>query len=87
VEGLVRHERAPARAAKRRALLGHPHQAFGAWIGQRPQQDRVDDAEDGGVGADAEGQRRDGDGREGAMLAEQTETMPDVLPEVSITIP
>jgi hypothetical protein len=38
-----------------------PHQPFRLFEGYRTQQDRVDDAEDRGVGADAE--RQDGDDR------------------------
>ena len=34
-------------------------------VRQRAKQDGVDDGEDGGVGADAEGEREDGDGGEG----------------------
>ena len=40
---------------------------------QRPQQRRVDDAEDGGVGADADGDDRDGDQRELARLQQRAD--------------
>ena len=42
----------------------HLHEAIGVAIRQRPQQDGADDAEDGGVGADAERERDHGDGGE-----------------------
>src|SRR5439155_27330139 len=40
--------------------------------GQHPQQERIDQTEDGGVGADAESKREDGDGREAGALAQRT---------------
>ena len=46
---------------KRRRLAVDRHQPIGVRIRQRPQQHGVDDAEHGGVGADAERQRQDGD--------------------------
>ena len=38
-------------------LVPHHHQAAGIGVGKRAQEDGVDDAEDGGVGSDAEGER------------------------------
>jgi hypothetical protein len=35
------------------------HDAIGFGVGKRPQQDAVDDAEDRGIGADAEAERQD----------------------------
>src|SRR6202012_5519271 len=45
-----------------RTLLHDAHDAIRVGVGQRVQQDSVDEAEDGGVGADAQrqGQQRDG---------------------------
>ncbi len=43
--------------------LQQPHDPIRIWIRQRPQQHAVDDAEDGGRGADAERQRHDRDDR------------------------
>ena len=54
-------------AALARALLGERHHAIGARIRQRPPQHRVDDAEDRGVGADAERQREERDDRESRL--------------------
>ena len=45
---------------------------------QRPQQRRVHDAEDGGVGADADRDDRDGDQRELARLQERAERVSHV---------
>ena len=43
------------------------------------QEHGVDHAEDGGIGADAEGQRQDRDGGEAGRLAEQAEPVAEVL--------
>ena len=45
------------------------------------QEDGVDDAEDGGVGADAECEREDGDDGEGRIFAKRAEGEADVLAE------
>jgi hypothetical protein len=52
---------------------GDPDQLLriGEW--QRAEQQRVDDAEDGDVGADAEGEDEDGDDGEAAIAAEGAE--------------
>ena len=42
---------------------GDPDQLLRVWEGQRAEQQGVDDAEDGDVGADAEGKDEDGDER------------------------
>ena len=44
------------------------HQPFHVLVGQRPKDNRVDDGEDGGVGADAERDRQDGRDCEATML-------------------
>ena len=43
----------------------------------------VDDGEDGGVGADAEGERQDGREREGWLLPQRAGGIAEVLPEIS----
>ena len=48
-------------------------------IWQRPQQDAVHDAEDGGVGADAERHRDDDHEREAAIAPEAAEAVANVL--------
>ena len=53
-------------------LLGVRH-------GQRPQEHRIDDCEDRGVGPDAQGERQDGGGGKAAVLPQQPEAEPDVL--------
>ena len=61
----------------RQAALGgrrrDPHQAIRVLERQRSQENRVDHAEDGDVGADAKGQDKDGDQSEAAIAAEGTE--------------
>ena len=47
--------------------------------GQRAQPDRVDDLEDGGVRADAERERQDGDRRESRIPAEEPQAVAQVL--------
>ena len=61
--------------------LGQEHQPLGLRVGQRPQQDRVDHAEDGGVGADAQGQGEDGHRREAPGLGQDPDGVFDVAPE------
>jgi hypothetical protein len=46
------------------------------------QQDRVQNTEDGGASADAEGQRQHGDRREAQVLAQRARAVPQVLPQV-----
>src|SRR5262249_3923049 len=60
------HEVLPARGLRRELRGPLDQQDELRWIaeGQRPQQHRVHDGEDRGVGADAEREREDGDGRE-----------------------
>ncbi len=56
-------------------------QTIGFGVGQRPQQDRIDHAEDGGVGADTERQDEDRRDRKTRALAEHTHRVPDVAAE------
>jgi hypothetical protein len=56
-------------------------QAIRLGIGQRPQQDAVDDAEDGGVGADAERDGQDGDDRKSGGVTNQSQRITNVLHE------
>ena len=57
-------ERRDAVALAARRLLEHADDAVGVRVGQRLQQQSVDEAEDGGVGADAERERQQRHGRE-----------------------
>ena len=50
--------------------------------GQRLQQDRVDDGEDGRVGADADRQGQDGGPREAPILPQQPEREAGILHEL-----
>ncbi len=61
--------------------------AFGVGIGQRTQQGGVDDAEDRGVGADAEGQRQHRNSGEGWVLCQRASAEADVLPETVHCLP
>jgi len=67
--------------AQRRIRLPQHHDLTGTWVRQRTQQDRVHHAEDGSVGADAQGQRDDGHNRERRTVAQHAEPVADVLPD------
>src|SRR5690242_11819660 len=56
------------------------YQTIGIGVGQRAQQHGIHDAENGGVCADAEGEREHGDGGEGGTAAELAEGVAHVLP-------
>ena len=64
---------------ERRPLAPDHHRPVGLAPRQRPQEDGVDDAEDGRVRADAEGQRQDRDGGERRVPAERTGAKANVL--------
>ena len=49
---------------------------------QRPQQHGVDDAEDGGIGADAERERQHRDGGEAGRAAQTSDRVPHVVSDV-----
>ena len=53
-------------------------------IGQRAQKDAGDDAEDGDVGGDADGEREDGDGGEAGRLAQEAQRVARFGEEVRI---
>ena len=63
--------------------LAEVHDAVGLGVGQRPQQHPVDDAEDGGVGPDAEAERQD----EGQDEARRLGQAPDRRAETHIVYP
>ena len=50
---------------------------------ERTQENAVDQAEDGGVGADAEAERDDRDGGEAFVLQQHSQAVADVLEEIS----
>ena len=70
---VVRHRRPRAFDAGAREGVVHGHEPAGLGVWQRPKQDRSDDREDGGVGADAQRQRQEGGEGEGAVLPEEPE--------------
>ena len=70
---VVGNRHARLRQAHQRIGVPDEHQPVGVRVRQRPQQHLVEQAENRGVGADAERQRQDGDQREDRLLAERTE--------------
>ena len=60
----------------------HAHQPVGGGEGERPEQHRVDDGEDGQVGADAERQGGESGDREARRLAHQADGIAQVLMEL-----
>ncbi len=62
--------------------LGEEDQAIGLGVRERAQQDRVDHAEDRGVGADPQCERRDRDEREAGRLPQRADREADVAPEL-----
>jgi hypothetical protein len=65
-------------AVERRIEVLDRHEHPGVAVGQGPQQNRIYDAEDGRVRADAERQRDEHDGREDRTLSESPEAVGDV---------
>ncbi len=63
---------------------GVPDRDQAVWlrVGQRPEKHAVDDAEDGGVGADADGQRQEDHGGERRRPAKRAHAVPQVAPHV-----
>ncbi len=68
-----------AREAGRGVAVDQQRQAVGVRIGQRPQQDAVDDAEDRRVGADPQGQGDEGGGGQRRGAGEAPEGDPQVF--------
>jgi len=64
--------------AHAREVVLHGDELLGVGEGERVEQRRVDDAEDGGRGADAERDGQDGDGREARRLAQEPRGKADV---------
>ena len=62
-------------------LLAEGDEVLRVGDGKRLQHEVVDEGEDGGVGADAEGQREDGDGGEAGTFGHHAETVADVVPD------
>ena len=77
IERIRVHPRAHV-AAHVRALLVEHDQLVRARDRQLAQQDLIDEREDGGVGADAERERQDRDGREQGTAAESAERQAQV---------
>ena len=65
-----------------RVAVGDPDQPIGLGERQRPQEQRVDDAEDGGAGADAEPGDEDGERREAGVAPQRADGVAQILKEV-----
>ncbi len=68
-------------------LLQHAHDALGIGVGERVEQDRVDEAEDGRIGADAEGEGEKGDKSEAGALEQSAGGVTQVLQELGHDAP
>ena len=79
-EVLKLRRRRPRERAVGHGRLDH-HQAIGIGKRYRPEENGVDDGEDGGVRADAERERGDGGSREAAALPEHSQRLLQVLEE------
>ncbi len=71
----------PRVAAVVRPAAVEQHQFLRVLDWQQLENDLVDEGEDGGVGADAEGERKQGHRREERRLAERTNSVAEVLPK------
>jgi hypothetical protein len=69
------------RVATANRLFDH-HELVAVWVRQRPQQELIDDREDGGVAADAEGQRQDHGERKAWAEPETTSGVSDVSRDI-----
>ena len=69
----------PANAVLRLGLK-HVEKLLCSWVGKRLQEHGVNDAENGGVGADAESECEDGNDGEAGRLAEHANGEAEVLP-------
>src|SRR6185436_4685894 len=78
VDGIRVHPRSHV-AAVVRALLVEHHQLLGRFHRQLAQQDLIDQREDGGVGADAQREREDGDNREQRAAKQPTDCKSEVV--------
>ena len=77
--GVGQHDHVPVDVG---VVLAEPDQPFGMRIFEGPQQHGVDDAEDGGIEADADRQRQHGDGGESGRAPQDAECEQQVLPEL-----
>ena len=81
----ARMARTGERYAAARRTLAHPHDALGMIVGQGLEQDAVDEAEDGGVAADPDGERGERDDGEAAALEQRATRELQVLEEFAQT--
>jgi hypothetical protein len=78
---VVRSLRRTAEGLFGRHVLDEPHERGGIRERQRPQQNRIDDAEDRGVRADGEAEREDRDGGESRCAVELPDGVEEILSE------
>ena len=62
-------------------MFGQQHKLIRMRIGKRAKEDGIDDREDGGIGADAEGESKNRDKSKARRLAESSQRVADVLAE------
>ena len=74
-------QRRDAVALALRRLLEHADDALGLVVGQRLQQNPVHEAENGDIGADADGQRQDGDDRKSPAVLQRASGVAQILAE------
>ena len=65
-----------------RIHVADAHEAFDVLEGRRPEEEVVDDGEDGGIRADPEGQGQHGDEREAGIPARAAQRVPEVADQV-----
>ena len=68
-------------ARRPRVFAFEEDDAFGVRKRKRTQENAVDEAEDSGIGADAERERNDGDGGEAFLLQQHAGSVADVVQE------
>ena len=76
---IVRNRDARLRQPHQRIAVPDEDETIGGGVRQRPQQNLIQQAENGGVGADAQRQRQHGDEGEDGLLAQRPQRVPDVL--------
>ena len=83
---VIQHRGGERRQVQLVVAFGDPHETIGVRERQRPQHDRVDDAEDRRVRADAERDREDDGESEERRLPQQTDRVPNIVQQHGGTI-
>lgn len=66
-----------------RLVIPNHYKRVGILVGQRPQQNGIDHAEDGAVCADAEGERDNDDDRKGRTAREHAQAVTQILNQIA----